>query len=129
MFDFSYNSVKSRAAAITESTPQVKIFNMSKTAQASYLFLNPSAIKLLNLNKDEYVRVGIDKETKKIIIVPTDFGDGRKISKNPSGSGSIAISKLIEENGIPTQVCQAGYNRNYAKGGLIFTYDMNPDRD
>lgn len=129
MFDFSYNSVKSRAAAITESTPQVKIFNMSKTAQASYLFLNPSAIKLLNLNKDEYVRVGIDKETKKIIIVPTDFGDGRKISRNPSGSGSIAISKLIEENNIPTQVCQAGYNRNYAKGGLIFTYDMNPNKE
>ena len=122
-FDFKYMEKKSKTSGDATSAPVVKIFNMSKTAQTSYMSLNAAAVRLLNLQKDEYVRIGIDTETKKIVIIPANVGDGRKLSKNPSGSATISVDKLINENGIPTQSCEAGYNRNYARGGLIFTYE------
>lgn len=122
-FNFDYMKKKSYSTSdVNPAAPIVKIFNMSKTSQASYLFLNPEAVKLLALQKDEYVRVGIDIETKKIVICPTLTGDGRKLSKNPSGSATISVSNLIDENNIQTQICEVGFNRNYVRGGLIFTY-------
>lgn len=124
-FDFSFMTTKSRTAKASDNTPLIKIFNMSRTAQASYMFLNATAVKALNLQKDDMVRIGIDKETRKIVIIPTSAGDGRRLSKNPSGSGTISISNLIDKNGIPTQTCTAAINKNYVRGGLIFTYETS----
>jgi hypothetical protein len=123
-FDFKYMERSSKSAESNNTEPQIKIFNLSKTAQASYIFLNKKAIELLNLKENQKIRVGIDTTTHKIVIIPCDNDSGRKITKNLTGSGTISIAKLIDENNIPTQLCRPAYNRNYALGGLIFTYEV-----
>jgi hypothetical protein len=121
-FDFSY--VDNPSNAQKNTSPIVKLYNMARTAQTSYISLNKAAIEALNINESKMVRVGIDKETKKIVIIASNNERGRKLSLNPSGSGSISVKNLIEENHIPTQVCTASINRNYGGGGLIFTYTL-----
>ena len=121
-FSFEYMEIQTKHPAVKDTTPTIQIRNCSKASQASYFFLNKYAMELLNLREDEKVRVGIDKETRKIVIIPTINENGRKVTKNPSGSGSISLTRLIEENNIPTQACTAVYNRNYARGGIILTY-------
>lgn len=120
-FDFKYMNFATKHGR-QDSNPIIKIYNCSKTAQASYMHLNKAAVESLGLKEDNYLKIGIDVETHKIVIVPSDNKQGRKLSKNPSGSGTVSISNLIEENRIPTQTCTANINRNYANGGLIFTY-------
>lgn len=123
-FEFMEHKNNSRNTAKTNG-PVVKIFNLTQTksGQASYIFLNKQAIELLNLQENEKIKIGIDVETHKIVIVPTTSEIGRRITRNPSGSGTISISRLIDQNEIPTQICIPTYNRNYARGGLLFSYE------
>lgn len=121
-FSFEYMDIKSKQKPIKDTTPAIKIYNCSQTAQSSYFFLNKAAVELLNIQKDAQVRVGIDKETKKIVIVPTNNDTGRRVTHNMSGSATISLTRLIEENNIPTQECPVIANKNYAYGGIIFTY-------
>jgi hypothetical protein len=119
-FDFSYMDSKANYATQTED-PLVKICNNSKKkSKNSYFFLNEAAVKLLNSDK---VKVGIDIETTKIVIIPTNDPTGRKISRNPSGSATISVKNLIEENNLPTAEYRVGYHKNYAYGGIIFNYN------
>lgn len=123
-FEFMEHKNNSQSNAKANS-PVIKIFNLTQTksGNTSYIFLNQQAIELLNLQKDEKVKIGIDVETHKIVIVPTTNDIGRRITRNPSGSGTISVSRLIDQNEIPTQICTPTYNRNYARGGLLFSYE------
>ena len=75
------------------------------------------------LSDTKRVKVGIDVETKKIVITPTTDERGRRLSKNVGGSATIALKALIEQNDLPSKTFKAGYLQNYIHGGLIFSYD------
>ena len=125
-FNFEFMEHKSNTQNNAKvNGPVIKIFNLTQTKSnnASYIFMNQQAIELLNLQKDEKVKIGIDVETHKMVIVPTTSDIGRRITRNPSGSGTISVSRLIDQNEIPTQICIPTYNRNYARGGLLFSYE------
>ena len=118
-FDFSYMDEKSQYATKTED-PLVKICNnKDKKGGQSYLFLNPSAVKLIDGDR---VKIGIDTETSKIVIIPATDGTGRQLSKTPSGSATISVKRLIEDNNLPTAEFRVGYHKNYKYGGIIFNY-------
>lgn len=121
-FDFSYADSVSKTTK--NNYPIVRLYNMAQTAQSSYIYLNKAAVDALNLGEDRLVRVGIDTDTKKIVVIASNGNKGRKLTKSPSGAGSISIGQLIEENHIPTQECSASFNRNYGGGGIIFTYSL-----
>lgn len=125
-FNFEFMKHKSNTQSNAKvNGPIIKIFNLTQTksGNSSYIFLNKQAIELLNLQKDEKVKIGIDVETHKMVIVPTTSDIGRRITLNPTGSGTISVSRLIDKNEIPTQSCVPTYNRNYARGGLLFSYE------
>ena len=122
-FDFSYMDKKSMHP-IEQEKPLVKIVNNKNNARKnSYLFLNAAAVKLLNAKQtDDYVKIGIDTESKKIVIVPTTASNGRKLSIGDSGSATISVKALIEDNDLPNITKDAGFHSGYALGGIIFNY-------
>ena len=121
-FDFSF--MDSRDTTLSKNAePIVKIWNHKNDSENknSYIFLNKAAAAMLGDTKR--VKVGIDVETKKIVITPTTDERGRQLSRNVGGSATIALKALIEQNDLPSKTFKAGYLQNYIHGGLIFSYD------
>lgn len=120
-FDFSYMDKKDLVATTNNEEPIVKIWNHKEHKQKnSYFFLNKHAVALLS--DAERVKVGIDTETKKIVITPSKDYKGRQLSKMPGGSATISLKALIEENNLPSKEFRVGFLQTYAHGGLIFSY-------
>lgn len=128
-FNFDYSIRKINKPSSKETEPTVTINNNTGRKDVnydcSYLFINKAAVKLLKSFGDfQKVKVGIDTETQKIVVIP-DNQEGRKLSIMNSGSAQVSISNLISENKIPTQTCYARPYDTYAKGGIIFDYVLN----
>lgn len=122
-FNFDYSLKKTHTKTI-DTEPIVKIYNNKARDENSnsYLFINKAAVKLLQtFGKTEKVRIGIDTETQKIVIIPDNM-EGRKMSIQTGGSAQVSVARLISENKIPTQICTARPYDKYAKGGIIFDY-------
>lgn len=124
-FDYSYKKAM-RSTTPREKEPIAKIYNnlgrKDTKGDYSYIFLNKEAVKLLSGNgRLEKVRIGIDTETQKIVIIPEER-EGRNISISTSGSAQLWVSGLINENKIPTQTCVVRAYGTYAKGGIILDY-------
>lgn len=122
-FDFSYMDRTEQGLSYPNSVPTVRIWNNKDDSKKknSYFFLNKHAVALLN--GAERVKVGIDTDTKKIVITPAKDIRGRQLSLMAGGSATISIKALIEENNLPNKIFRVGYLQNYAHGGLIFSYD------
>jgi hypothetical protein len=121
-FDFSYMDKRDSVPSEVQNEPIVKIWNnKDNNRKNSYFFLNKHAVALLN--GADRVRVGIDTETKKIVITPSKDNKGRQLSKMSGGSATIALKALIEENDLPTKEFVVGFLQSYAHGGIIFSYD------
>ena len=121
-FDFSFMDAKDSVIR-TSTEPLVKIWNHKENPKQknSYFFLNrPAAAMLGDAQK---VRVGIDTDTKKIVITPTTDERGRVLSKNIGGSATISLKALIEQNNLPNKTFKVGFLQNYIHGGIIFSYD------
>lgn len=121
-FDFSYMDKKDIRSEHSDE-PLVKVWNHKGNPKKlnSYFFLNKHAVALLN--NATRVKVGIDTQTKKIVITPARDGKGRQLSRMAAGSATVALKALIEDNNIPCGTFKAGYLQNYAHGGLIFNYE------
>lgn len=121
-FDFSYMEKRESRTMDPTNEPIVKIWNHKgkENRKNSYFFLNKPAVALLN--GAERVRVGIDVNTKKIVITPAKDSKGRQLSVGVGGSATISLKALIEENDLPGKTFRANYLTNYAHGGIIFYY-------
>lgn len=121
-FDFSFMDAKDSVIR-TSTEPLVKIWNHKddQKQKNSYFFLNRPAAAMLG--DTQKVRVGIDTETKKIVITPTTDERGRILSKNVGGSATISLKALIEQNNLPSKTFKVGFLQNYIHGGIIFSYD------
>lgn len=127
-FNFDYSIKKAPRATSKDTEPLVTIYNNTGRKDikydGSYLFINKAAVKLLQtFGKVERVKVGIDTETQKIVVIPSNT-EGRKMSIQQGGSAQVSISNLISENKIPTQTCSVRAYDTYAKGGILFDYVM-----
>jgi hypothetical protein len=121
-FDFSYMNFRETNSNSTNNEPIIKIWNNKTNAKKnSYFFLNKNAVAMLN--NAEFVKVGIDTATKKIVITPTKDTRSRRLSLMAGGSATISLKSLIEENDLPNRSFRVGYLQNYAHGGIIFSYD------
>lgn len=121
-FDFSYMNFREANSGNANSEPKIKIWNnKDNTKKNSYFFLNKSAVAMLN--NAEFVKVGIDTATKKIVITPTKDTRSRRLSLMAGGSATISLKTLIEENDLPNKSFHVGYLQNYVHGGIIFSYD------
>jgi hypothetical protein len=121
-FDFSFMDTKDSVIR-TSTEPLVKIWNHKddQKQKNSYFFLNRPAAALLG--DAQKVKVGIDTETKKIVITPTTDERGRVLSKNVGGSATISLKALIEQNNLPSKTFKVGFLQSYIHGGIIFSYD------
>ena len=121
-FDFSFMDSKDNIIR-TSTEPLIKVWNHKgdQKQKNSYFFLNRSAAAMLG--DAQKVRIGIDTETKKIVITPTTDERGRILSKNVGGSATISLKALIEQNNLPHKTFKVGFLQNYVHGGIIFSYD------
>lgn len=127
-FNFEYSTKKVNAQKPKSEEPYITIYNNENRKDVdyvnSYIFLSRAAVKLLqSFGKTEKVKVGIDTETQKIVVIPDNL-DGRRLSIQTGGSAQVSVKNLITENKIPTQTCTARAYDKYARGGIIFDYVM-----